>query len=313
MNEFKLGTYIKKRRTELGMSQEELCSGLCAVSSLSRIENNQQDPSRALTMNLLERLGLPHGKFAALWGQNDITIATLRREITDSMIQYHRASEESRHPIAQQILEKLDELERIANAENLNIQQFLLMYRARLGPYSVDERLAMQLKAIRLTCPDFDLDDFQRGHYNMDESRLINQIANTYTDAGQRKKAINIYRQLLWNLDKYCREFFDYANHFCLIAHNYAIALDLEHRHADALELAQRGLEISRFYHEYQFLPGFLALQAECKYFLGEKSKSRELFLEAYYVYKAYGDENNQEIIRKNLVKYFAEESPSSR
>ena len=58
MNEFRLGTYIKKRREELKMSQEELCEGLCAVSSLSRIENNQQDPSRNLTKNLLERLGI---------------------------------------------------------------------------------------------------------------------------------------------------------------------------------------------------------------------------------------------------------------
>lgn len=62
MEEFKLGTYIKKHREELGMSQEDLCGGLCAVSTLSRIENNQQDPSRRLTMSLLERLGLPRDK-----------------------------------------------------------------------------------------------------------------------------------------------------------------------------------------------------------------------------------------------------------
>ena len=73
MNEFKIGMYIKKRREELGMSQEELCEGLCAVSSLSRIENNQQDPSRNLTKNLLERLGLPMEKFTAFWNQKDIT------------------------------------------------------------------------------------------------------------------------------------------------------------------------------------------------------------------------------------------------
>lgn len=67
MNEFKLGTYIKKRREELNISQEELCEGLCAVSSLSRIENNQQDPSRHLTKNLLDRLGLPNDRFFSLW------------------------------------------------------------------------------------------------------------------------------------------------------------------------------------------------------------------------------------------------------
>ena len=57
MNEFEIGTYIKKRRLELGMSQEKLCEGLCSVPNLSRIENNQQDPSRSLTRQLFERLG----------------------------------------------------------------------------------------------------------------------------------------------------------------------------------------------------------------------------------------------------------------
>lgn len=87
MNEFKLGTYIKKRREELKMSQEELCEGLCAVSSLSRIENNQQDPSRNLTKNLLERLGLPMDRFIALWDQKSITLGSLMREIRNDMVQ----------------------------------------------------------------------------------------------------------------------------------------------------------------------------------------------------------------------------------
>ena len=55
----------------------------------------------------------------------------------------------------------------------------------------------MQLEAIRLTCPNFDPENFQQGRYTMNESRLINQIACTYLDAGQGKRAIDIYRQLL--------------------------------------------------------------------------------------------------------------------
>ena len=92
MEEFRLGTYIKKHRKELGMSQEDLCGGLCAASTLSRIENNQQDPSRRLTMSLLERLGLPRDKFIAFWGQRDISAGALMREILNNMVQHRRAS-----------------------------------------------------------------------------------------------------------------------------------------------------------------------------------------------------------------------------
>ena len=63
MEEFQIGTYIRKRREEIGISQEDLCEGFCSVSTLSRIENNQQNPTRRLTMNLLERLGLPQDRF----------------------------------------------------------------------------------------------------------------------------------------------------------------------------------------------------------------------------------------------------------
>lgn len=310
MNEFKLGTYIKKRRKELGISQEELCGGLCAVSTLSRIENNQQDPSRNLTMNLLERLGLPRDKFTTFWGQNDITVGALKREIVNDMVRYRRALKGDRLPIAQQVLEKLDELDEIAGAEDQSIQQFLLMYRARLGPYSVHEKLAMQLEAIRLTCPDFDLDDFQHGHYNMDESRLINQIANTYSHAGQRKRAIDIHRQLLWNLEKYCQEFYDYANYFCLIVHNYAIELGLDGRYAEAIEIAERGRKACISYGKYQFLPGFLAVQAECYYFLGEKHTSKELYLRAYYIYDAFEDASNREHMRHEMKVHLGIEMP---
>ena len=44
MNEFKLGTYIRKRREELGISQEELCEGFCSVPNLSRIETTSRTP-----------------------------------------------------------------------------------------------------------------------------------------------------------------------------------------------------------------------------------------------------------------------------
>ncbi len=122
MNEFKLGTYIKKRREELKISQEDLCEGLCAVSSLSRIENNQQDPSRNLTKNLLERLGLPKDRFLALWDQKGISTGALLREIRDDMIRYERTAELDRPRIRESIQEKLAELEQVTGQDNRTIR-----------------------------------------------------------------------------------------------------------------------------------------------------------------------------------------------
>lgn len=110
------------------------------------------------------------------------------REIINDMIRLRRALEEDKPRIANKIREKLDKLEGVADPDDHSAQQFLLAHRARLGqpegPYNSDEKLAMQLEAIHLTCPKFDPEDCLHGRYNMNEYRLINQIANTYSEAG---------------------------------------------------------------------------------------------------------------------------------
>lgn len=305
MNEFKLGTYIRKRREELGISQEELCEGFCSVSNLSRIENNQQDPSRNLTKNLLERLGLPKDKFMAFWGQKDITVGALMREINNDEIRLRRALKEERSKVQGQIREKLAELEEITAPDDKIAQQFVLAQKALMGeasgPYSFEKKLAMQMEAIRLTCPGFDPEDFQRGRYSENEALLINQIAVTYSAAGQKSRAIDIDRQLLFYIEKHFKELAGYAGTFCLVAHNFAIYLASEKRYAEAAEIAEKGRKTCIYYGDYQFLPGFLAVQAECSFFLGREEQSKELYLQAYYLYKAFGDQCNCDTMRQEM------------
>ena len=314
MNEFKLGTYIKKRREELRISQEELCEGFCSVSSLSRIENNQQDPSRNLTKNLLERLGLPKDRFLALWDQKGISVGALVREIRSDMIRYERTLANNRQNVQDSIREKLTELEKLVDSDNRSAQQFLLAQQAVIGklegPYSPSEKLSMQLEAIQMTCPKFDPEDFRRGHYSLDETRLINQIAWSYSQLGELKRATDMYDQLLKYVEKNDRELAGYAAHFCLISHNYAIILGMEKRYSDAIEIAEKGRCLCISKGSYQLLPGFLAIQAECYYHLGKTEKSKGLYLHAYYIYSGYEDAANREIMRQEMKERLDIEMP---
>lgn len=156
-----------------------------------------------------------------------------------------------------------------------------------------------------MTCPKFDPDDFRRGRYNLEECTLINQLANSYSNAGQRERAIDMYRQLLWYIEKNTKELSGYAARFTLVAHNYAIDLIYDKQYARAVEIAERGREACLYYGDYHFLPGFLAIQAEGNYYLGKEAESRKIYLQAYYVYQAYGDMANLEIMRKSLKEYF--------
>ena len=37
-----LGEYVKQRRLDLGLTQEQLCDGICEPMTLSRLENGPQ-------------------------------------------------------------------------------------------------------------------------------------------------------------------------------------------------------------------------------------------------------------------------------
>lgn len=63
MKEIFLGEVIRRRRIELGLTQEALCEGICEPTTISRFENGRQTPSRNHVKALLFRLGLPDDRF----------------------------------------------------------------------------------------------------------------------------------------------------------------------------------------------------------------------------------------------------------
>ncbi len=51
-----IGDVLRRCREGKGITQEKLCSGICSVSTLSRIENGQQYPTRNVLTKLAERM-----------------------------------------------------------------------------------------------------------------------------------------------------------------------------------------------------------------------------------------------------------------
>ena len=54
---FQLGSIIRSRRIELGLSQEQLADGICSVPTLSRFENGERMPTKNHFEMLMQRLG----------------------------------------------------------------------------------------------------------------------------------------------------------------------------------------------------------------------------------------------------------------
>lgn len=299
MREVFLGEYMKQRRLELGLTQEQLCEGICEPMTISRMENGRQTPSRNRINALLQRLGLPDDRYFALLSKREEEIAALQKEIVACSVQRDTAHGR----------ELLDQLEHITEPDDHVTRQFILRSQVILGKaegrYSAEEQLQMLMDALRMTVPHFDLEEISSGLYSFEEVKIINQIAGVYTNSGQNRKAIEILGQLEKYIRKHHQNILQSKGLLPLISHNYARALAIGKRYDEAIEIAESGRQSCIAYGHYQFLPGILAIAAECYHFLGEDSTSKKRYYQAYALYDALDERDELENVASEMRQYF--------
>lgn len=200
MKELFIGEMIKRKRKELGLTQEQLCEGICEPSTISRIESGRQVPAKNKLDALLQRLGLPGERYYALMSKDEMELSNLKEKIISCNV-YHNSIEG---------LQNLEKLEKLATEDDHLLRQFILRTRVFSGymkegkvySYTFEEKGNMLLEAIHLTIPDFDEEEIHKNLYTVEEIKVINLIALNYSDKEQNRKAIDIYYQLL----KYMKE-----------------------------------------------------------------------------------------------------------
>ena len=293
-----LGEYIKQRRLDLGLTQEQLCEGICEPMTLSRLENGKQTPSRNRINALLQRLGLPDDRYFALLSKNELEMEALQKEIIACNVTEK----------VPEGFEKLAQFEKLADPDDQIAKQFALRSRVLLGRldirYTPLEQIDLLMQAIRLTVPRFDLDEIERFLYSTDEIKIINQIGIAYSDDGQNKKAAEIYYQLLRYMRKHFQETVTSIGMLPLVLYNYSRVLDLCGRYEEGAMLAKEGQEACIQYGHYRFLPSCLEIEAECRHFMGDDKSSRELYYQSYYLCKVIKYKVGLDIIKQEAKKY---------
>lgn len=196
MSNYHIGQYIKKRREELNVNQDALCYGICDRSTLSRIERGRQEPSYQVLKALLQRLGISENRCQILIGPQEFAIVELQREIVADNVKHDFSA----------ALQKIERLEALFQPEQQPIlQQFVLRVRALAGyekdgqhfDYDCPTQRRMLKQALELTCAGINLENMRGFLLGEDETKIINQIAITYSEEGKRRQAIEIYRQLI--------------------------------------------------------------------------------------------------------------------
>ena len=302
MAQYPLGIIIRQRRDILGLSQQQLCQGICDRSTLSRIERGDQVPAYSTLHALLQRLELQEKDLPFLLGQPDFQTAQLQKEIV--------ALNTRKQWLAAQ--QKIRQLEDLPTAASPLIRQFILRAKALAGyeqdgkaaPYPYEEQRQMLLEALQISCPGIDPEHPQGHLLGEEEGKILNQIAITYSESGERRRAIEIYRQLMDYLQTHQVGTDTGAVLLPLVAYNYSRLLGRERRYEECIEVAEIGRQCCVMYGRCKMLGGLLLNIAYSLHELGDDEKAKELLIESYYTYKVMEDFRSCSVVQK-----YAEES----
>ncbi|MBD5099030.1 MAG: helix-turn-helix transcriptional regulator [Clostridiales bacterium] len=304
MQELRLGEMIRRRREELNISQQALCDGICSRGTLSRFENGHQALSYRRASVLLQRLGLPDNRSYVLLSEDELALEETEREARNAGVALERAAAEERPLAWARFREKLAALEALGPDDPF-VQQCSLSLQAVMGtedgPYPFEERLGMQLEALRLTVPRFDLEHIGQGLYSAEELRLIMQIASTHTAAERYGEAVRIYRIGTEYLEATGRGLPQYLFLKPSYIANHANALAWMGRYQEALELAEEGILAGIDTRRYHVLSTLLWVKAYCYYHLGQREESVRLYRQVYFLLLATRDMGWIQILKEQV------------
>ena len=303
MKEVFIGEVIRQKRLKLGITQEELCDGICEPSNLSRIESGRQGPSKIKLDVLLQRLGISDERYYCFLNHEEHRIAELQKDI--------RVCAEKKDSLNG--LQNLKKLERLAEAGDGIVQQFILYAKAVLGKqegiqvveYLPEEKLKMLEKAILLTCPHFSVKDIENGFYGLNEISVIDRIAQIYSQLGEKEKARDVYCRLLQAIQPRLEDVPQYAGVLSMVLCHYAVELMQAGLYAEAVEKAQKGWGCCIKYRRYRYLPELLLVVGEISRNRGEIEDGQKKYRQAYYIFKSIQDNENAEKVKIRAAEIF--------
>lgn len=284
MSNFGIGDFIRRKREEQQYSQGKLSYGICTEKTLSRIEHGQM-PGYFILSGLLQRLGFSEKECQFFISEDEFELVEKKREIVADNTNGNYL----------QAIEKIRRLEENPkSADNRFIQQFVLRSKAVAGYEKDGERAAydsktqrdMLVRALEMTSPHIRKSvgcDFLFGE---EEIKILNQIANSYSEEGNRLKAIEIYRYLFNYIKSHIMDGEIFAVTLPLVAYNYSKCLGLERRYDEAIDVAEQGRRCCIRYNKCRMMGGLL-LNLGCVYHdKGDEEKGKDFILRSYQMYR---------------------------
>ena len=295
MGYYRAGDIIKKTREALGMTQEELSDGICAVENLSRMENNHTKIKLETYRRLMRKMErMPEKVFAVGIGAN--------MEILEEQYLLERYHAKHEYETAMKYIEQLEEKigKDVINQQYLRRMKALCRYRLKhIDATTVVEELEV---ALSLTLKDYESALKKRMPLTEQEMLLCMNIASMTYEKG------NVQRGF-WLLDL-VKEYvdrlpMDKVRMQAAVYGIYGRKLSLEKEYKKAREYLERALEFAIERNDGVLIitcwDNLLWLDRRCGC---NEEDNIQKFLQLYYFAAARNDKQLMALIRKGYSGY---------
>lgn len=256
MDKNNLGNILYFLRKERGVSQEQLCLGLCTKGAYSKYEYGTQLPDRLLMNAFLQRMGKSVDKLETLLGLEEYHYFIWKRN----------ALAAARQGDMEALRNLLREPEAVSIGINRNLQlQFLHLMEsivADRGEGDMEKSISCLKEAAELTLPGVFLKEFNGYLISIEEMHIFLDLAEALVKSGREAEAMDLLIRLCSYADSH---YDDYEAKVKAYPRAVSLLWPLLLQRGRALEgalLCQRAVELLRWqgilYNLARLMEGYL-------------------------------------------------------
>ena len=300
MEYIQAGQMIRELRRRKGMSQEQLCEGLCEPPTMSKIEKGRQYPNKKLLDALLVRLQ-QNAELQVPVSAADFERAQLEREIVSRI-----ANKEY------DLLELAEQYKECSQAMSNHEMQFYLFTQAihLIGiNRNWEDSLEKLEAAIQMTMPKYTAGEkIISNILTSIEFSILNNIAICLWFLHQQENAVLLMEQLYNILNSYDMDREEYAKRLPMTAFNLSTWLGILKQYPNALRIAEEGIRCCIKYGKYESFGDLLYNKGFTLLCLGQKVDGEKSLRKAFMLMYACENSKSYEVFRDDITKNFGKD-----
>lgn len=300
--ENEIGLYLHAIREAKGYTIEEVCNGICSVSTLFRIELGERVVDYIMIEALLDRMKVSKTEYEFVLDEEDCQEYMQREEIKTLIMQKEYTLAEKKIAAYEK-----NHGEKVLHRQFLSMQKGYL--KQKTHPEEKEKIRELFLDAISITAPEYETIFENRGILSNIELNCLIELVDCMENGTEKLER----QRFLYDFFQHCRKREKlFPIPYRSFMEDYAECLYENGCYAECIEICNEALEELFQTSKVENRAEIFLLRAKAKEKIGfHTEEERELclqdFLTAYYVMEFYDGEESVTELKKHIQEEYKE------